>query len=150
MSSLPKTVVPVKPTQCWEALGRCNWMFGLVLGRGGRWNGLTSDEILSAHNYRNEGKRLCGILLGLILFRFEVPPLQPGVVKSYPIWRVWFPIVCCYRELVVSRILGHNSWSVVLRVLLTDSSSWAFHRAGGWSQSLDVRQNGYSYITVGV
>jgi hypothetical protein len=29
---------------------------GLVLGRGGRWNGLIGGEILHACDYRNEGK----------------------------------------------------------------------------------------------
>jgi hypothetical protein len=36
-----------------------------------------------------KGKR--GLLSGLVLFRFVAPPLQPGVVRFYPIWGVWFP-----------------------------------------------------------
>jgi hypothetical protein len=32
-----------------------------------------------------------GLLSGLILFKSVVPPLQSGVVGSYPVWGVWFP-----------------------------------------------------------
>jgi hypothetical protein len=67
-------------------------MPGLITGRGGRWNGLTGGEILSTHDYHNEGKRWCGSLPGLVLFRLVAPHLQPGVVgpfvargnRSYP------------------------------------------------------------------
>jgi hypothetical protein len=45
----------------------------------------TCGEILHAHIYHNEGKRRCGLLLGLVLFRLVTPPLQPGVVESYPV-----------------------------------------------------------------
>jgi hypothetical protein len=51
----------------------------------------TCGEILHAHIYHNEGKRRCGLLLGLVLFRLVTPPLQPGVVESYPVQGVWFP-----------------------------------------------------------
>jgi hypothetical protein len=59
--------------------------------RGGRWNGQIGGKILPAHIYHNEEKRLCGLLLGLVLFRFMAPPLQPGVVGPDLVWGVWFP-----------------------------------------------------------
>jgi hypothetical protein len=34
---------------------------------------------------------MCGLLLGLVLFRLVVPPLQPRVVGPYPVRGVWFP-----------------------------------------------------------
>jgi hypothetical protein len=58
-------------------------------------------------------------------------------------------VVYYWRKPVVSRILGHNRWPAVLEVLDHDSSPRAFHRAGGRSQSLDSRQNRYSYVIVG-
>jgi hypothetical protein len=36
-------------------------------------------------------KRKHGLLFELVLFRLVGPPLQPGVVGLYPVWRVWFP-----------------------------------------------------------
>jgi hypothetical protein len=65
-------------------------MPGLIPSQGERWNGQTS-EILHAHVYRNEGKRRCGLLLGLDVFRLVAHPLQSGVVGTYPVWGVWFP-----------------------------------------------------------
>jgi hypothetical protein len=66
-------------------------MPGPAPGRGGRRNGYTGGEILPAHIYHNEEKRRCGLLLGLVLFRLVVPPLQPRVVGSYSVRGVWFP-----------------------------------------------------------
>jgi hypothetical protein len=63
---------------------------GLLLSWGGRWNGMTASEILPPHDYRNEGKRWCGLVPGLILFRLVTPPLQQIVVGSYPVRDVWF------------------------------------------------------------
>jgi hypothetical protein len=59
-------------------------------GRGGRWNGQIGGEILPAHVYRNEEKRMCGLLPSLVLFRLVAPPLQSRVVGPYPIRDVWF------------------------------------------------------------
>jgi hypothetical protein len=53
--------------------------------------GLTGDEILSAHDFRDEGECWCGWLSGLILFRLVIPPLHLGVVGSYLIRGAWFP-----------------------------------------------------------
>jgi hypothetical protein len=58
-------------------------MPGPVLVWGGRQDGQTGGEILPAHIYSNEGKRRCGLLPGLVLFRFVAPPLQPGLVGPY-------------------------------------------------------------------
>jgi hypothetical protein len=66
-------------------------MPGPILGQGERWNGQTGDEILPPHDYRNEGKRWCGLLSGLVLFRLVAPPVQLGVVRLYPVRGVWFP-----------------------------------------------------------
>jgi hypothetical protein len=65
--------------------GQRDWMFEPVSGRGEGWNGLTGGKILPAHDYHNEGKRWCGLLSGLVLFRLVVLPLQPGVVGPYPV-----------------------------------------------------------------
>jgi hypothetical protein len=51
---------------------------------------LTCDEIMPAHGYRNGGSDWCGLLTDGIIFRFGVPPLQPGVVGSYPVQGMWF------------------------------------------------------------
>jgi hypothetical protein len=48
-------------------------------------------KILPGHDYRNEGKRWCGLLLALVLFRLVAPPLQSGVVGPYLILGVWIP-----------------------------------------------------------
>jgi hypothetical protein len=42
-------------------------------------------EILLAHIYRNEGKRRCGLLPDLVLFRLVAPPLKPGVMGPYSV-----------------------------------------------------------------
>jgi hypothetical protein len=51
-----------------KAPGQGNWMPEPVPGRGGRQNGQTGGEILPAHVYHNEGKRMCGLFLGILLF----------------------------------------------------------------------------------
>jgi hypothetical protein len=48
-------------------------------------------EILSTHVYHSGVKRMHGLLLGLILFRLVIPPLQSGVVGLCPVRDVWFP-----------------------------------------------------------
>jgi hypothetical protein len=58
-------------------------MPGPIPGQIGRPAGQTGDEILPAHDYRNEEKRLCGLFLGTVLFRFVTPPLQLGVLGPY-------------------------------------------------------------------
>jgi hypothetical protein len=30
------------------------------------------------------------------------------------VWGVWFPIVCRWRELIISRVLGRNRWPAVV------------------------------------
>jgi hypothetical protein len=70
-------------------------MPGFVLGRGRRRNGQTGGEILHAHIYRNEGKRRCGLLPGLVLFRLVAPPLQLGVVGHIR-YGVCGSLVICY------------------------------------------------------
>jgi hypothetical protein len=52
-----------------KALEWGDWKPGPVPGRGG--------EILLAHVYRNEGKRRCGLLPSLVLFRL-VPLSSPA------------------------------------------------------------------------
>jgi hypothetical protein len=66
-------------------------MSGPIVSLGGKWNGQTCGEILLAHVYRNEGKRRCGLLPGLVLFKLVAPALQLRVVAPYPIWGAWFP-----------------------------------------------------------
>jgi hypothetical protein len=55
-----------------------------------RQSGLTSDEILHVHVYRDGRTYWHGLLSGLVLFRSVVPPLQSGVVGPYPVRGVWF------------------------------------------------------------
>jgi hypothetical protein len=73
-----------------KAPGWSDWVPGLFPGGGERQNGLTSGEILSAHDYRNGGRCWHVLLLGLVLFRLVAPPLQSGVVDSYPVRGAWF------------------------------------------------------------
>jgi hypothetical protein len=70
---------------------RSDWMPRSVPGWGEMWNELTGGEILHVHDYRNEGKQLCGLLSGVVLFRLVAPPLQVGVVGSYLVRDAWFP-----------------------------------------------------------
>jgi hypothetical protein len=53
-------------------------------------------------------KRKRGLLLRLDLFRLMAPPLQPGVVGLYLVRGVWFPSICRWKELIISKILGRN------------------------------------------
>jgi hypothetical protein len=59
------------------------------------------------------------------------------------------PAIYHWRELVVSKILGHNQQPVVPVVLDPDNNPRTFHRMGGQNRLLDERQNRYSYGTVG-
>jgi hypothetical protein len=65
-------------------------MLGPVPGWGGRQVGQIGCEILTVHVYRNEEERRCELLQGSVLFRLVVPPLQTGVVGSYPVLSIWF------------------------------------------------------------
>jgi hypothetical protein len=56
-----------------------------------RQTGLTGDEILPASGYCDGGKDWCRLLLGLVLFRLVVPPLQLGVIGPYLVQGTWFP-----------------------------------------------------------
>jgi hypothetical protein len=53
--------------------------------RGMRQSRLTGGKILPIHDYRDGGMYRRKLLLGLVLLRLVVPPLQSGVVGSYPI-----------------------------------------------------------------
>jgi hypothetical protein len=66
-------------------------MPGPIPGRLGRRNGQTGGAILQAHIYRNEEKRMCELLPGLVLFRLMALARQPGVMGSYPTQGAWFP-----------------------------------------------------------
>jgi hypothetical protein len=70
---------------------------------------LTGGEILSAHDYRNEGKRWCGLLMCLVLFRLMAPPLSTRVVKPYPVWSVWLLSRLLLEGTIVSRIFGRGT-----------------------------------------
>jgi hypothetical protein len=56
-----------------------------------RRTGLTGGEILCAHGFQDSGKCRYGLPLGLVCFRFMVPPLQPEVVGPYPVRGAWLP-----------------------------------------------------------
>jgi hypothetical protein len=56
--------------------------------RGGGGAGWQVREILLAHDYRNGGTCLRGLLSDLILFRFVVSPIQSGMVVTYLIQNV--------------------------------------------------------------
>jgi hypothetical protein len=58
---------------------------GRILSQGKRQFGLTGDEILPAHGYRDRKKYWCRLLLGLALFKLVVPPLQLEVMGPYPV-----------------------------------------------------------------
>jgi hypothetical protein len=55
--------------------GQSDWMPGPISGKEQRWNRLTGGEILPADDYRNEGKRWCGLLSGLVPSRLVAPHL---------------------------------------------------------------------------
>jgi hypothetical protein len=69
---------------------------------------LTGDKILPAHGYQDRGKYWCGLLPGLVLFRFVVSPLQTGVVWSYPVQVLGSPVIWRWREQCRIHICGHN------------------------------------------
>jgi hypothetical protein len=122
-----------------------------VPGRGGRRNGQTCGEILPAHIYHNEEKQRCQFLLGSDLFRLVDPPLQPGLVEPYPVRGVWFP--SHFRLEGTSHIhnfglspVAHGTQGTRPRQYPPPS---AFCRASSRRQSLDGRQNRYSYVTTG-
>jgi hypothetical protein len=53
------------------------------------------------------GMRWHGLLLGLILFKLVVPPLQERVVGLYPVQGVWFTSRLLLVGTVISRFIGH-------------------------------------------
>jgi hypothetical protein len=75
-----ETSVPMEPIHYWKPLVGVTGYPG-----GGRRNGQTGGEILPAHIYQNEEKRMCGLLSGFILFRLVASTLQPRVVGPYPV-----------------------------------------------------------------
>jgi hypothetical protein len=52
-----------------------DWIPGPIPGQGGRRNGLTGSEIMSAHDYHHEEKWWYGLLPGLVFYRLMAPPL---------------------------------------------------------------------------
>jgi hypothetical protein len=94
---------------------------------GGRHNGQTGGEILPVHVYHDEGKRRCGLLPGLVHFRLVAPPPQSRVVGHIQCEVCGFPVICCWRKLIISRIVGCNQRPAVARVLDLDSSAWCQH-----------------------
>jgi hypothetical protein len=97
-----------------------DWLPRPVPGRWGRWNGQIGGEILPAHVYRNKEKRICGLLLGLVLFRLVVPPLQLRVVMPFRYGVCGSSVICCWRKPIVSRIVDRNWWPTVPGVLDLD------------------------------
>jgi hypothetical protein len=53
------------------------------------------------------------IARGWVLFKLVAPPLQPRGIGPCPVRGVWFSAACCWREPIMSRILGHNWWPAV-------------------------------------
>jgi hypothetical protein len=53
---------------------------------------------LPVHVYHNDGKRMCGLLPGLVIFKLVVSPLQLGVVGPYLVWGVWFHSHLLFEE----------------------------------------------------
>jgi hypothetical protein len=104
-------------------------MPGPILGQGGRHVGQTGGEILPAHDYRNEEKRWCRLHPGSILFRLVAPPLQPGVVGTYPVRGVWFHSHLLLVGTGQIHILGYNRWPAVPGVL--DPNKWQAYFSDG-------------------
>jgi hypothetical protein len=63
---------------------------GVSWARGMGQTGLTGGKFFPTHGFQGGGKCCCGSLLGLVIFRFVVPPLQLGVIGPYLIWGTWF------------------------------------------------------------
>jgi hypothetical protein len=70
-----------------KAPRRGDWILEPVPGWGRRRDGQTCVD---CYVYHNEGKRMCGLLPSLVLFRLVTRPLQLGVVGPYPVRGVWF------------------------------------------------------------
>jgi hypothetical protein len=60
--------------------------------------------------WRTDGRGSCP---ELVIFRLVAPPLQPKVVGPFPGMGVWFPIIYCWREPIVSKFLSRNRWPTV-------------------------------------
>jgi hypothetical protein len=78
-----------------------------------------------------------------------IPLLQPGAVGPYLVWGTWFSTHLPLEGTWSYPDLGFNWRPTVLVVQDPDSSPRAFRRVGGWSHSLDGRQNRYPYVTMG-
>jgi hypothetical protein len=66
--------------------------------------------------WRTDGRGSCP---GLVISRLVAPPLQPKVVGLFPGMGVYgSPIICRWREPIVSKFLGRNRWPMV-HVLFT-------------------------------
>jgi hypothetical protein len=63
-------------------------------------------DILSIRAYHHEMEDWQEWLLDLIPFMLVAPALQLGMVEPYLVQGVWFPFVCCWRELVVLKFVG--------------------------------------------
>jgi hypothetical protein len=93
MAPLPEDPTLVAFSRYWRT-PRCGyWGPGCVPSWGLRIRqaGLIGDKILPARGYRDGGRDWCGLILGLVLFRFVVSSLQPVVVRPYPVRGTWFP-----------------------------------------------------------
>jgi hypothetical protein len=91
MLLLPEVLSPMVLIRYWKPTGVASGSPSVPWAKGRRWSGLTGGKILPAHDYRDNGMYWHGILLGLVLFRLVVPPLQAGIVGPYPIRGAWFP-----------------------------------------------------------
>jgi hypothetical protein len=98
---------------------------GYVSSRGVRirQTRLIGSEILPTRGYPDGREYWCGLVLGLVLFRLVVPPLQHGVAGPYLVWGTWFPTYLPLEGTGVHPyFLGHNQRPVVPGVQDLDSS----------------------------
>jgi hypothetical protein len=55
------------------------------------YNALIGGKIPTVHGYCDGREDRYGLFLGLILLRLVAPPLQPGLLRPYPVRSTWFP-----------------------------------------------------------
>jgi hypothetical protein len=90
MPLLPETSVSIEPIHYWKPLGGAIGRPGPSRGGEGSGPGRQVAKSCLPMTYRNKGKRWCGLLPSLVLFKLVGPPLQSGVVGSYLVQGVWF------------------------------------------------------------
>jgi hypothetical protein len=117
MLPIPEVLALVVPTRYRKPPGEAVGSSRTSQTRGQGLSGLTAGEILSVHDYRDEGVCQCGMLPGLVLLSWW------SLLFSKE-WRVhiWYEVygslaVFHWREPVVSRSLGYNQRSTVPEVL---------------------------------